>query len=427
MSFESPLTTYRGATLEELLPQIREELGPEAVIVRQREGIVGGIGGFFGKKCVEIEARAAVSLPSLPPRAVVNAYDTGEPAGTLPLQDEREAHSPLVDTLMAQTSPFVEQLAEAMTRRPDATALELFDQPAAVEPEPEPVVERPSFLKEIAARKVERPAGFAGISVAATAAAAAAADDAPAVRTALEAAGIPVSLVDDIVAEVEQALRPFAPTTSFRDLARSALARRIDVAYGWRSKRRTIAILGLAGSGRTLTTAKLCHAYARAGRSVTALSLEAPREALRLSELTMEAGVGLEIATSADELALAKKRMRKSEIVVVDTPAIADPVDGRRLAPLVRSLEVVKPDETHLLIPASADLTAARAFVGSLTRHVKPSRILITHADARPHTGVAVGISLAERVPISFIGDGDRSAGRIAVAEADVLARMVLA
>ena len=50
--------TYRGATLEELLPTIRAELGPDAVITRQREGLVGGVGGFFQKKCVEVEAAA---------------------------------------------------------------------------------------------------------------------------------------------------------------------------------------------------------------------------------------------------------------------------------------------------------------------------------------------------------------------------------
>src|SRR6516225_2325021 len=52
------LRTYRGATLEELIPQIREELGPDAIILREREGLIGGVGGFFSKKCVEVEARA---------------------------------------------------------------------------------------------------------------------------------------------------------------------------------------------------------------------------------------------------------------------------------------------------------------------------------------------------------------------------------
>ena len=39
--------TYRGSSLEEILPRIRAELGPDAVITRRREGLTGGVGGFF--------------------------------------------------------------------------------------------------------------------------------------------------------------------------------------------------------------------------------------------------------------------------------------------------------------------------------------------------------------------------------------------
>ena len=34
--------TYQGASLEELLPQIRADLGAGAVITRRREGVTGG-------------------------------------------------------------------------------------------------------------------------------------------------------------------------------------------------------------------------------------------------------------------------------------------------------------------------------------------------------------------------------------------------
>lgn len=49
--------TYRGRTLEEILPQVREELGSDAVILREREGLVGGVGGFFAQRFIEVEAR----------------------------------------------------------------------------------------------------------------------------------------------------------------------------------------------------------------------------------------------------------------------------------------------------------------------------------------------------------------------------------
>jgi flagellar biosynthesis GTPase FlhF len=54
--------TYRGRTIEELIPRIRAELGPDAIILREREGLTGGIGGFFAQRCVEIDAQAAPRL-----------------------------------------------------------------------------------------------------------------------------------------------------------------------------------------------------------------------------------------------------------------------------------------------------------------------------------------------------------------------------
>src|SRR5919199_357911 len=54
---QSDVKTFRGRTLEELLPKIREELGPEAIVLRRREGLAGGIGGFFQRSFVEVDAR----------------------------------------------------------------------------------------------------------------------------------------------------------------------------------------------------------------------------------------------------------------------------------------------------------------------------------------------------------------------------------
>src|SRR3954451_870749 len=74
---ETDVRSYRGATLEEVLPQIVDEMGTDAVIVRQREGIVGGIGGFFGKRCVEVDVRPGESGMPRSPSEAVRAYDRG--------------------------------------------------------------------------------------------------------------------------------------------------------------------------------------------------------------------------------------------------------------------------------------------------------------------------------------------------------------
>jgi flagellar biosynthesis GTPase FlhF len=423
IEMDTETTVYRGATLEELLPQIREELGSDAVIVRQREGIVGGVGGFFGKKCVEVEARAASPAggPALPSRAVVDAYDTGDPYEAAPEPElafepltafEPEPGNVLLETLMAQTSPFGDELAELLVRDLEP-AVE-----AQVEAEPLPVleIERPSALGDIAARPLKSVPARRELV-----------DEAEMARANMEAAGIPASIVDEIFEEIDRVVRPWEPHTSYRELVRRQLTDRIPVVHGWKSKRRTIALLGLADSGRTLTAAKLVQSYARAGRTATAISLEPARDAGRLAELTDRGGIQLEIADSIEGVKLAKRRARDSELVVVDTPPLGDPVDGRRVKPLLRMLEELKPDETHLLVPATADAAVARAFVGTLLRHMTPTRILVTHTDARPHTGVAVGLAVAEKIPVSFVTEGDRAVGGITLAAKEDLARMVLA
>src|ERR1700690_2091638 len=49
---------FRGRTIDELIPRIQRELGPDAIVLRRREGLTGGVLGFFQQQWVEIEAIA---------------------------------------------------------------------------------------------------------------------------------------------------------------------------------------------------------------------------------------------------------------------------------------------------------------------------------------------------------------------------------
>lgn len=51
--------TFTGAGLEDLLPQIREQLGEDAIILARRDGTAGGFGGFFARRTVEVDAMSA--------------------------------------------------------------------------------------------------------------------------------------------------------------------------------------------------------------------------------------------------------------------------------------------------------------------------------------------------------------------------------
>src|SRR4051794_21291248 len=123
--------TFRGRSLEDVLPQIKADLGPDAEIVRQREGLTGGVGGFFQRACIEVEARVGEEEE---PQPRFDAYDD-EPAAPVfepDLPTAEGLESPGIQEILRQAVPFADHLEIAATR---------------VEPEPEPKPEpKPSFV-----------------------------------------------------------------------------------------------------------------------------------------------------------------------------------------------------------------------------------------------------------------------------------------
>lgn len=131
--------TYRGRTIEELIPRIRAELGPDAIILREREGLTGGIGGFFAQRCVEIDAQAA-------PRVNVYAGDLDDDEYEDEDEDERGEEGYEDERGEEEYEDFKddhEAPEQATVPFPAATA------PEEPEPEPEP---EPAALAPPAAR-----------------------------------------------------------------------------------------------------------------------------------------------------------------------------------------------------------------------------------------------------------------------------------
>jgi len=525
--------TYRGGSLEELLPQILDELGPEAVITKQREGVLGGVGGFFGKRCVEVEVLvplgtagpvptpAAPPRSSMPQRALIDAYDlgdtltgvpalAGDPARAAAAQPAPAAPSPpplphaartprfpgdtgspIIDSVFAQALPFADHLtAAAATSVPSTTLapppswasdldlsqledeqyqpLELLDDTLAEEarawakqeiselkravaerhkddpapvrltvaapaPAPAPAAARPAVIQASA----PAPAVAAAPAALAPAAPAAApaSDNLPARRSpaelvalaeTLSAAGLPESLVLQIHKDVARDVRPFATDMPVRDQARAALAKRIKVKSAWRGKRHMIALVGGPGSGKTVTAAKLCHAFAvEGGLSVGAMSLESPRIALQLGYLTDGIGVDLQIADLPSQVPMAAGRLVADDLIVVDTPSVY-PNDPESMARLESLLLALRPDETHFLVPASAEIEPSQELLDALAARIGVDRILITRLDEAPSLGAQVALSISSRLPISYLASGDTVGFGLAPADPVSLASMVL-
>ncbi|MBV9801633.1 MAG: hypothetical protein JO130_00520 [Solirubrobacterales bacterium] len=145
--------TYRGRKLEDLIPQIRAELGPDAIILRQREGLMGGVGGFFAQKCVEIDAQAAPHMPS------IDIYDDDEPVNGWDegLDDFISSSPGSIPGLPApeQPAPFAAEPVAPIAAQPATPVEELVA----------PIAEPPAPAVEPAARWAQEADAFAAAPV----------------------------------------------------------------------------------------------------------------------------------------------------------------------------------------------------------------------------------------------------------------------
>lgn len=386
--------TYRGRSLEDILPRVKAELGPDAVVVRQRTGLTGGVAGFFQKQCVEIEAR----------RNGIDVYDE-EPEREEPLVRSDEATrnglaSPAVQRLIEQARPFAEQLEAA----------------AAM-----PVVQPPVAGGAVAATSpADRPA--AAVAPAPLVAGRRRPTEAAALEEELVNAGLRREIAQSVVAETVSHLLPFAAPDRLRPLVREALARRIRVAPSWAGAGRALAFVGSGGSGKTSCVARLASAYAiGSDLPVVCLTLAPADGGAALRALLAEWGVAVEVAADGDQARARLETVRGHAVVVVDTPGVST-CDDTELLRLERELAKIGVYETHLALPATLSGPAAREQWRTFAA-LGASRIALTHADETEHVGPVLGLAIAEAMPVSYVAPAP---GRLTPADAGSLARRLL-
>src|SRR5919206_444768 len=105
---DTDVRTFRGRSLDEILPQVRAELGADAIVLRRREGLAGGVAGFFQRPYVEVDARVP-----LPGEADEVRNDRATQEGLA---------SPAIQALVEQASPFADALTRAQTSADDILA-----------------------------------------------------------------------------------------------------------------------------------------------------------------------------------------------------------------------------------------------------------------------------------------------------------------
>ena len=176
-------------------------------------------------------------------------------------------------------------------------------------------------------------------------------------------------------------------------------------------------LVGLQGSGKTTTAAKLAVRLRKDGRKPLLVAADVYRPAAvdQLVQLGDQIGIevhsrpvgtpALEVARSGLDVA----RQRGHDLVLLDTAGRLH-VDEPMMEELVRIAGAVTPAETLLVVDAMTGQEAVRVAEAFHAR-LPVTGLVLTKMDGDARGGAALSIRQATGLPISFIGTGERTDG----------------
>ncbi len=175
-----------------------------------------------------------------------------------------------------------------------------------------------------------------------------------------------------------------------------------------------ILMVGLQGSGKTTTAAKLARKLAAEGRSTRLVAADVYRPAAidQLETLARQVNVPISLQRdSTDVVRIARQgvedaRRARERVVIVDTAGRLQ-IDEEMMRELQRLKEAVHPDEILLVADGMTGQDAVRIASG-FDDALGISGIVLTKMDGDARGGAALSIFGVTKKPIKFIGVGER-------------------
>ncbi|MBG0859849.1 MAG: signal recognition particle-docking protein FtsY [Bacteroidales bacterium] len=181
-----------------------------------------------------------------------------------------------------------------------------------------------------------------------------------------------------------------------------------------------ILIVGVNGSGKTTTIAKLAHKYKTAGKNVLLGAADTFRAAAidQLQIWAERAGVNVvKQQMGSDPASVAFDSVRSGvaggyDVVIVDTAGrLHNKVNlMAELSKIKRVMEKVLPDAPHEVLLVLDGSTGQNAFeqAKQFTAATSITGIVITKLDGTAKGGVVIGISDQFKIPVKYIGIGEK-------------------
>lgn len=459
---------FTADSIDDVLAQVRAELGDDAVILQTRRIVRGGIGGFFGREGVEVTAaagaanREAAASVAAPPSVELTDEDATLPAHVPESQGPAPASEPAFEPL----EPFRRHLdgrlaaAEAAEAGEPAPAAPAAAYARAGVPFAPGGVERSRAILN-AARAAVREAHEAALAggddllgdlddgehggLEPAGAAAPAPSPAPArgrgrgiapvapaagplepLRAELARGGVEARYLDPCLEGFARDVMPFlAPGASVRDALREHIAARLPVVRDWkpRGAGQAIALVGQSGVGKTSAAAALAGVARAAGQRV-ALIAAGPGAHDVLEAHARRLDVQLFAAEDGEALARVRASLADRDLVVIDTHGRSH----QQLAEIEALRALITPaaaDEIHLVMPAATPPTD----LGDLQRRFRMTgvnRVVLTKLDETRFVGNLVNVPLRIGKPLSFLSSGTSVPGSLAPADGRRVAEALL-
>jgi signal recognition particle subunit SRP54 len=177
---------------------------------------------------------------------------------------------------------------------------------------------------------------------------------------------------------------------------------------------RVIMLLGLQGSGKTTTSAKLGRWLTRQGRHPLLVSTDVRRPAAieQLSVVGKQAGVRVyEPAGEMDPVkraagALTEAKNGGFDIVIVDTAGRLH-IDDELMEELKAIKSAVQPVDQLFVADAMTGQDAIKS-AGEFNRQIGVTGVVLTKMDGDARGGAALSVVSVVGVPIAFVGSGER-------------------
>jgi len=178
-----------------------------------------------------------------------------------------------------------------------------------------------------------------------------------------------------------------------------------------------ILLVGLQGSGKTTTAAKLAKRLAREGRSpmLAALDIYRPAAIDQLEALGKQVGVPVfadreerDVAALATR-ALERAKSERHRTLILDSAGRLQ-IDAEMMDELKRIRAAVKPTEILLVVDGMIGQEAVRIAQG-FHEALELTGVVLTKMDGDARGGAALSVRGVTGVPIKFVGIGERPDG----------------